>query len=72
LRERRPAKRILIAEDDFTSRNMLAAVLRKAGHEVKPASPNPFRSNVSPGEAQGLPFVPLRYPQVVESPEKRI
>jgi diguanylate cyclase (GGDEF)-like protein len=26
--------RILIAEDDFTSRTMLAAVLRKAGHEV--------------------------------------
>jgi two-component system cell cycle response regulator len=26
--------RILIAEDDLTSRNMLAAVLRKAGHEV--------------------------------------
>jgi len=26
--------RILIAEDDFTSRNVLAAVLKKAGHEV--------------------------------------
>jgi phosphoserine phosphatase RsbU/P len=26
--------RILIAEDDFTSRTMLAAVLRKSGHEV--------------------------------------
>jgi DNA-binding response OmpR family regulator len=26
--------RILIAEDDFTSRGMLAAVLKKAGHEV--------------------------------------
>ena len=26
--------RILIAEDDFTSRNMLAAVLKKGGHEV--------------------------------------
>jgi DNA-binding response OmpR family regulator len=26
--------RILIAEDDFTSRSMLAAVLKKAGHEV--------------------------------------
>jgi two-component system, cell cycle response regulator len=26
--------RILIAEDDFTSRSMLAAVLRKSGHEV--------------------------------------
>jgi CheY-like chemotaxis protein len=26
--------RILIAEDDFTSRTVLAAVLKKAGHEV--------------------------------------
>jgi DNA-binding response OmpR family regulator len=26
--------RILIAEDDFTSRNILTAVLRKHGHEV--------------------------------------
>jgi DNA-binding NarL/FixJ family response regulator len=26
--------RILIAEDDFTSRSMLAAVLKKSGHEV--------------------------------------
>jgi len=25
--------RILIAEDDFTSRGMLAAALKKAGHE---------------------------------------
>jgi len=25
---------ILIAEDDFTSRNMLTALLRKAGHDV--------------------------------------
>lgn len=30
--------RILIAEDDFTSRNMLAAVLKKAGHEVTETS----------------------------------
>ena len=26
--------RILIAEDDFTSRSMLAGVLKKSGHEV--------------------------------------
>ncbi|MCX5807172.1 MAG: response regulator [Proteobacteria bacterium] len=26
--------RILIAEDDFTSRSMLAAVLRKSGYDV--------------------------------------
>ncbi len=26
--------RILIAEDDLTSRSLLAAVLRKAGHDV--------------------------------------
>ena len=26
--------RILIAEDDFTSRTMLTAVLKKSGHEV--------------------------------------
>ena len=30
--------RILIAEDDFTSRTMLAAVLRKGGHEVVEAN----------------------------------
>ncbi len=28
------AMKILIAEDDFTSRNMLAAVLKKGGDEV--------------------------------------
>jgi diguanylate cyclase (GGDEF)-like protein len=30
--------RILIAEDDFTSRAMLAAVLRKGGHEIQEAN----------------------------------